>query len=79
MRRYKTRRKTVDELEQELEAIDEQEAIFDLEQEVKRKQIALRDKVLQQLEDDVTLDDIFEEMAKKSLCKKIDVWVPMDR
>lgn len=71
-------KKTIVELEKELKALEEQERIFDAEQELKNKRIAFRDKVLKQIDDDVTLDDILEEMEKKSLCKRISVWVTRD-
>ena len=78
MPKYVIRKKTVEGLEQTLEDLEDQERLFDLEQEIKQKQITFREKVLNQLDEDIVLDDIFEQMAENGLCRKISVWVTTD-
>uniref|UniRef100_A0A6H1ZTT9 Uncharacterized protein n=1 Tax=viral metagenome TaxID=1070528 RepID=A0A6H1ZTT9_9ZZZZ len=63
--------KTKEELEAELKKIEDQKAIFELQIAVEEAAIALRDLYLQRLDDVVTLDDILDDAALKSLCGRI--------
>lgn len=71
---YQVRRRTLKDLEETSRQLDEMEELMDAQDAVEKRQVALRDRHLAKIEEDITLDDILTEMEKDSLCHFLSVF-----
>lgn len=76
---YKIKRRTLEELEEIGKQLDEMEIYMDKEEEIIERQIELRERKLDKLAEDVTLDDILNDMEKDSLCRFMQNVIRRDR